>query len=158
MTRFEGQVWVALGIGICLYAYTMDLGTFHDPGVGFVAFAAGIFLIVVGILLIASSRELTRKSPEEIAHEDPTPGPLLQTRVFRITYTVALLIMYGLFLDYLGYVLATFAMMYGLFFDRSRRSLVVIPLGAAFLTTGITYLVFEVWFQSQLPHGIFPWW
>jgi uncharacterized membrane protein len=136
----------------------MGLGTFHDPGVGFVAFATGIFLIVVGTLLVASSRERTRKSPEEIAHRNPIPGSVMETRVFRITYTVALLVIYGLFLDYLGYVLTTFAIMFGLFFDRSRRSLVAVPLGAAFLTTGITYLVFEVWFQSQLPHGIFPWW
>jgi uncharacterized membrane protein len=156
--RFEGQVWVALGIGICLYAYTMDLGTFRDPGVGFVAFAAGIFLIVVGILLAASSRKTTRKSPEESAQRNPISGSLMQTRVFKITYTIALLIIYGLLLDYLGYVLTTFAVMFGLFFDRSRRNPVAVPLGAAFLTTGITYLVFEVWFQSQLPHGIFPWW
>lgn len=157
MKRMEGQAWVALGIGICLYAYTMDLGTFRDPGVGFVAFATGVFLVVVGILIAASSRGPTRKPAGETAHRNPIPGSLMETRVFKIAYSVALLVVYGLLLDYLGYVLTTFGIMFGLFFDRSRRSL-AIPLGAAFLTTGITYLVFEVWFQSQLPHGIFPWW
>ena len=157
MKRFEGQAWVALGIGVCLYAYKMDLGTFRDPGVGFVAFGTGIFLMTVGILLVGGSREPMQKPPEEIGRKSPTAGSLMLNRTFKASYTVALLLLYALFLNHLGYVLTTFAIMFCLFFDLSRCRLAV-PLLAAFLTTGITYLVFEVWLQSQLPRGIFPWW
>lgn len=157
MKNVEGQTWIVLGIGICLYAYRMDLGTFQDPGVGFVAFVTGIFLAAVGILLIAFSGEPIKKSPGEIGCENPASGSLILTRTFKVSYTVALLVIYAFVLNHLGYVLTTFAIMFGLFFDLSKRRFAV-PLWAAFLTTGITYLVFEVWLKSQLPRGIFPWW
>ncbi len=80
--------------------------------------------------------------------------------VFLILFTVAVLLGYGVFLENLGYNITTFLVMWALFYlfyDRGKRRLLFSAL-ASLAATGITYVVFEGWLRSQLPHGIFPWW
>ncbi len=156
-TSIESAVWIVFGLGVCLYAYLMGLGTFKEPGVGFVAFAAGLFLMVIGVLLRASPPEEGQDGWKQQKHEGTETVPFLRTKTFKLIYTVALLVAYAVLLNPLGYLITTFLVMFGLFLDPGRRRFAV-PVGAAFLSTAITYAVFETWLQSQLPRGVFPWW
>ncbi len=150
----EGPAWLLIGVIISAWSYRTGLGTFKEPGVGFVAFASGLFVIAVGALVTVFKRPRVQKSRTV---SEPTHISFLESAPFKLTYTLALLVFYALLLNFLGYIITTGIVLFGLFFDPSRRRWAG-ALFASFLSVAVTYLVFEVWLKSQLPRGIFPWW
>jgi hypothetical protein len=164
LKALEGPAWIIIGIAICLYAYKMGLGSFREPGAGFVAFVTGLFLMLMGALIVMGRKRGLQRIPKDEKREVPayrqagndSEGSFLGSPAFKLAYAVALLLVYALFLDHLGYVLTTFLVMFGLFYDPGRHRF-GLALTAAFLSAGMTYVVFEMWLHSQLPRGIFPW-
>jgi hypothetical protein len=150
----EGPVWLLIGVIISAWSYKTGLGTLREPGVGFVAFASGVFIMAVGAFVIVFKRPPAHKTETESKQTSPS---FLESAPFKLTYTLALLVLYALLLDLLGYIVTTCIVLFGLFFDPSRRRWAG-PVFASLLSVAITYLVFEVWLKSQLPRGIFPWW
>ena len=158
MKAFEGPAWIIIGIGICLYAYKMGLGSFREPGAGFIAFVTGLFLMLMGALVVMGRKRIPQRVPKdkmrEIRNSETSfPG----SPAFKFAYGVALLLLYALLLEPLGYILTTFLVMFGLFYDPSRRRS-GLAFTASLLSTGMTYVVFEMWLHTQLPRGVFPWW
>jgi hypothetical protein len=150
----EGPVWLFIGVIISAWSYRTGLGTFTEPGVGFVAFACGLFIVAVGALVTVFRRPEQQKV--EVAPAT-TRARFLESAPFKLTYTLGLLLFYALFLNLVGYIVTTFVVLFGLFYNPSGRRWAG-PLLASFLSVAFTYLVFEVWLKSQLPRGIFPWW
>jgi putative tricarboxylic transport membrane protein len=150
----EGPVWLLFGVIVTAWSYRTGLGTFKEPGVGFVAFASGLFIMAIGALVTVFRRPQAQQIKTV---SERTRQPFVESALFKLTYTLALLVFYALFLDILGYIVTTGVVLFGLFFDPARRRWVQ-PFLAALLSVAVTYLVFEVWLKSQLPRGIFPWW
>jgi len=149
----EGIAWVIVGGLISLLSWRIDLGNFHEPGPGFVAFASGISLVIIGAVMIISRFAAKRSS--EGGHGSARKG--WWSFGLRPAHAVLLLIGYGLVLQTLGYLVTTFLAMFGLFYDRgSNRFLPSVV--ASILTVVSTYLIFETWLRVQLPRGILPWW
>jgi putative tricarboxylic transport membrane protein len=149
----EGIVWAVIGGLICLLSWRIDLGNFHEPGPGFVAFAAGVSLVIIGAVMIFSWFA-ARRSIEGRSGSDPRRW---WSFGFRPAHAILLLIGYGLVLQTLGYLVTTFLAMLGLFYDRGSNRFFPSVL-ASLLTVVSTYLIFETWLRVQLPRGIFPWW
>ncbi len=150
----EGPVWLLIGVIISAWSFRTGLGSFKEPGVGFVAFASGLFIMAVGALVTIFRRPKAQKVG---AASGQTHSRFLESAPFKLTYALVLLVFYALLLDFLGYIITTFVVLFGLFFDPVGRRWAG-PLLASFLSVAVTYLVFEVWLRSQLPRGIFPWW
>ncbi len=139
------------GAGIGFLAWKFRVGSFQEPGPGFVAFFSGLFLLGIGLVMFFSG------AFSKIS-DRPDFGQVFQNISWsRLAYTMALLLGYALFLNTLGYILTTFLAMWGLFLDWKKSSLVSSCL-SSLLTTAVTYLVFEVWLHCQFPRGLFPWW
>ena len=149
----EGMVWILIGGAICLLSWRIGLGSFRDPGAGFVAFASGVSLVVIGVIMALQKVSLKRASDTGRG----SAGFLRHPRWFRLVYTLGLLVGYGLMLNTLGYIVSTCFIMFGLFYDRGTNRFLPSVL-ASILTVGLTYLIFETWLRVQLPRGIFPWW
>ena len=150
----EGPAWVLIGAIITAWSYRTGLSTFKEPGVGFVAFASGLFIMAVGALVTVFRRP---QQQETGAVSGTTDARFLESAPFKLTYTLGLLLLYALFLNLLGYIVTTFVVLFGLFYDPVGRRWAG-PLLASFLSVAVTYLVFEVWLRSQLPRGVLPWW
>ncbi len=146
-----GFGWVILGSLICFLAWRVRLGTFSEPGPGFIAFGAGSFLCVVGIIMLLSGLVSPASTEERVPWDRLFPRGVR----LRLAYTVLLLFLYTMFLDKLGYVIGTFLLMWGLFLNWERPRWVT-SMVASLVTVGVTYLVFEVWLHCQLPRGILP--
>jgi hypothetical protein len=158
LKAFEGPAWIIIGVAICFYAYKMGLGSFREPGAGFIAFVTGLFLVLMGALIVMGRK----RGPQKIPADDKkkvrkTEASFLGTPAFKLAYAVALLLTYAALLDHLGYILTTFLVMFGLFYDPARRRL-CLAFTASLISTGMTYVVFEMWLHTQLPRGVFPWW
>ncbi len=149
--RLEGWVWMMGGAAICFLAWKFRIGAFREPGPGFVALFSGLFLSGVGLVMVFSGT-FSRISGRVVF------GQVFRNiSWYRLAYTMGLLLGYALFLNTLGYILTTLLVMWGLFLDWKKRSLVSSFL-TSLLTTAVTYLVFEIWLHCQFPRGLLPWW
>ncbi len=149
----EGIVWIGIGFIICVLALQFDLGTFHQPGPGFVALLTGLFIAAIGVAMIVA-RAMSKGRPDK-GHG--TYEPFRVNAWPRLVYTTALLLAYIILIEPLGFVLTTFLLMFGLFFDYEKRNYAWSFLFAV-VTSLASYLVFEVWLRCQLPSGLVPWW
>jgi hypothetical protein len=153
--KYEAIFWIALGAFICFLGWRIKIGNFHGPGPGFFALIAGLALIIIGALMFLSKTvSKTEGETRAGAHDVNPAGHVLKKR---LVPTMALLVGYAAFLNLLGYILCTFLVMWGLFYDWGKNRLLNTFL-ASLATTVVTYLIFEAWLRTQLPRGIFPWW
>lgn len=154
--KIEGFFWLVIGIIICVLGWKIDIGSFREPGSGFIAFILGLAISVLGLLMVLSEIYSTDfRGAGPVSRQAFRGAP-----VFRLLYTAGVLLGYGLFLETLGYNVTTLLVMWALFclFYEKGKNRLVSSFLASLATTGVTYLVFEVWLRSQLPHGILPWW
>jgi len=151
--KIEGFSWLGIGAVICFLAWKVHLGSFQEPGPGFVAFVSGLFISIVGLIMVLS-QVLSR-----VSSDDGFDLGLAFRNIswLRLGYTMVLLFGYAVFLNTLGFILTTFLVMWGLLYDRKKNNWALSFLTSAVII-GVSYLVFEVWLRSQLPRGIFPWW
>lgn len=154
MRTFEGPSWIIIGVAICLYAYKMGLGSFREPGAGFIAFVTGLFLLLVGAFMFTGKKGVLQRIPKKEKREIRNS----ESPAFRLVYGVALLFLYALLLEHLGYILTTILVMFGFFYAMGSRHLFGLAFTAAIVSAGMTYIVFEIWLHTQLPRGLFPWW
>jgi putative tricarboxylic transport membrane protein len=150
--KAEGLFWLGIGVTMCGLAWRINLGSFHEPGPGFIGFVTGVFISSIGLVLFLSE-VLSRVVPDEsgVLNQAFQHVPWL-----RLFYTMTLLIIYALLLNTLGYIISTFLLMWGLFHDWEKNRWASSFL-ASLVTVGVTYVIFEVWLHCQFPRGIFPW-
>jgi hypothetical protein len=149
--RGEGFLWLGIGILICLLARRTGIGLVTEPGPGFIALAAGLFMAGVGLVMIFTAL----LAAASIRNKGDFARVLGSISWFRVLSTLGLLFAYAFLLDRLGYILTTFLVMWGLFFDWEKKNLFVSIL-LALLTTGSSYLFFEKLLLVRFPGGIWP--
>jgi hypothetical protein len=153
--RTDGLVCVGLGILICLLSSRIRIGSFHDPGPGFISLLSGLSLNVIGLIMVSVKSFITRPQPANSDKKEAPSHPASSKA--RFLGMVLLLFAYVFFLERAGYILCTLLVMWGLFYDWGKNRLLRGFL-ASLVTTAVTYLVFETWLHTQLPRGLFPWW
>lgn len=151
--EIEGIFWMALGLAVCYLAWRAHLGTFQEPGPGFVAFITGAFLFALGVIMLVSH---AFANPQGDDGFDPVAA-FRRVPVLKLGYTVGLLVAYAVLLGALGYLVTTFLLMWGLLYDREKGNWITTTL-SSLLIVASSYIVFEVWLKSQLPRGVLPWW
>jgi len=133
------------GAIICWEARKLDMGRIVKPGPGFFPFWLGMAMVIVSLALIIQFRRAKA--------EGPTPGLWKGLRWEKILYTLSALLFYAFFLEFLGYIIATFLLMFFLFraIEGQRWSVVIF---GSIVTSLVTYSLFKLWLQVQLPVGL----
>ena len=150
--RVGGLIWVGLGIALCIESAGLGLGKIRHPGAGFLPFLSGALLALLGLSLALSN--LSKRS----AQNERARGQKIWEIGYWEGYGLPLLVLlallgYILVLNVLGFLLTTFLWLFFLFkLGDPKRWLM--PFIAAISTVIISYLVFGVWLQLQLPKGI----
>ena len=149
--RGEGFLWLAVGGFICFVAGRTGIGVVKEPGPGFIALAAGLFMVGVGVIMILTA--LVATGP---IRDKARPGRLLGlVSSARVIYTLGLLFVYAFLLGRLGHILTTVLVMWGLFYDWEKKNYAV-SLLLSVLVAGISYLFFEKLLMVQFPRGVWP--
>jgi putative tricarboxylic transport membrane protein len=138
--------WVAFG-GLFVVE-SLRLGQMKDgvPGPGFLSLLAGIALILLSLSVLISA--LFPKEKAVSSSISPDPGSLK-----RLLFALVAMFAYGLVMNILGYLLTTFIFM--LFMSRLiepkgwRTALIM-----ALVTSVLTYIIFVVLMEVQLPRGL----
>lgn len=148
MKRYDvycGVFWVLFGLfvsGVSLL--DLGLGSFSHPDPGLFPFLIGMIMSLVALASIISAMAAGRK--------DPAFGkwPLFSGN---IPITIAVLCVYALVLEYLGYLVSTSILLLYLFkFSASRNWRMSLLMTIAVMS--VSYYFFVVLLQSQLPGGI----
>jgi hypothetical protein len=139
--------WMTLAGWVCFGAVRLKVGSFSDPGSGFLPFWVGALL---GVLALAHFFNITLAKPQMKGYESPWANVKWRNGV----YVIIALLLYTFLLPRLGYILDTFLLMLFLFSLLGRQKWWIVILGTL-LIIGITYLVFKIWLLVQFPAG---WW
>jgi putative tricarboxylic transport membrane protein len=138
--------WFVIGIGIALTSLKYGLGTFHQPGPGFITFLAGGILTFLSLALFFSS-----------LGKEETHGGLRDLwaglEIGKVLYVITLLVIYILVLRPLGFLISTFILLFLLFRVKGTYRLKPIFLMSFLVTVG-SYIIFEIWLKAQLPKGV----
>ena len=84
---------------------------------------------------------------------EPAPGLWKGRQWGKIIYILGALSLYAFFLEFLGYLISTFLLMFFLFRAVEKQKWPVVILGSL-STSLLTYGLFKIWLQVQLPVGL----
>lgn len=142
--RAAAAVLLAFGLIALEEARKLRFGSIAKPGPGFFPVVlAAAFSLVCLVLLVNAIRARDAEAVSGVRLAWP-----------KIVATMAALFVYALVLELLGFVVATFALLL-FFFKALERQRWVTALAGSLATAFVTYLVFKVWLNVQLPAG--PW-
>ena len=140
--RWTGIFFLLLSAYVCGESLRLELGNMHSPGPGFISFGSGLILGLMAMGLVIGAFLKEGGSGEGFQN--------------RKSVILVILSLFGflLILDTLGFILSTFLfVVFLLKFVEERRWF--FSLGVAGLTAGISYCIFGILLQAQLPQGIF---
>ncbi len=143
-------VWLALAVFIIAESMRIGIGGFRNPDAGLFPIFNAVLLALFSLLLLGDSIFRRREKGEKaVWPKDINWKNLL--------LTLAALLVYALILEKAGYVLTTF--LFILFLSRAiEPQKWTVAFAGALATAGLSYLIFEVWLQTQLPDGVvFTW-
>jgi putative tricarboxylic transport membrane protein len=143
MERINGLVVFLLAFLIFWQGRGLSVGSLHAPGPGF--FPA----LIAGVLVVLSLVLMARGGKGE-GEEAPVTG----SSIFRMLLVFLALICYFLLLEYLGFVIISFLLMFFLFVWVGRQKWYM-ALASAVVCIALAFLLFEVLLKSNLPRGVF---
>lgn len=143
--RIAAIFFLVIGIFFALYARSVEIGSWNEPGPGFLPFWSGLTLslLSIALLLASSARKAWAVRPSFFILSDSWK---------RVLATFLALIAYNLLLNPLGFTLMTFlflAFLVKFIFPQTwTRTLLVAVLGSF-----VARLLFINFLETQLPKG-----
>jgi len=139
-----GLIWLALGIGITIEAIHLGLGELRFPGIGFMAFLIGISLGFSGFILTVFKTVKGKREDDKIWAGQNWKN---------VVIPLITLLIYIALLETLGFLIATFLLIFLLFkITTSKRWFS--PLLTSLIVVLLSYLLFFVWLKIPLPKGV----
>jgi putative tricarboxylic transport membrane protein len=136
---------VGIGTIFCVSALHLGIAKPSAPGPGLIPLGAAVLLILFSLGTMVEAA-LTSK------HKQASPI-ILGERSWAVFLVLVVLFLYALFMNRLGFVVATFLALTCLF-RLSEGQTWRIALGASVLTTLVTYLLFAYALGVSLPQGL----
>ncbi len=138
-------ILIALGSIFCIASLRLGMGQINAPGPGFVPFIGGAILILFSLFVILFETKYENRCKTE------SKSPVKQQAKV-ILFILVPLFVYALVMDLLGFIVATFVIMFYLFKAPQRQSW-RFALGASLLTLALTYFLFDYFLKVNLPKG-----
>ena len=139
-------LWLLFSVIVCIESYKLNIGTLHNPGPGFYPFSIGLTLILFSLIVLLSSIFLQK----EEASQEKTGE---KSNIKDILLVVISLFLYAIVYEHLGFVLSTFLFIIFILKIIERKKWPV-AISFAFFTAAISYVVFNLWLNANLPKGI----
>jgi len=136
--------WIVVGLLACYGAIRLGLGSVTEPGAGFIFFWSGLILVLLSLIVFADAVRSSADTPREMGEMDWT----------KIALVLLSLLLYGFFLERLGFVLMTFVLVTFLLACIESTNWFR-SLGVASAAALASYAIFELWLKIRLPKGIF---
>ena len=139
-----GVFWLGIGAYVIHAGHDMGLGGLHEPGPGFAFYWVGILMCALSASIIGQA----------LLVGGPTLASLWAgTRWGKVLAVVALLLVYGVAFEPIGFIVCTVALLLALmwFVDPVRWwAAILVACGS---TAGV-WLALTKWLKIQLPAGV----
>jgi len=141
--RLSGLIIFVLGACIFWQGRHLSVGTLSEPGPGFFPdlLAAALLILSLSLILQKGSKKLKEAAPSRRSYS-------------RVIVTLTGLFGYFFFVEKLGFVITSFLLMNSLFIGFGSHKWYRALMGAV-LSTGMAYVLFQLFLKSQLPVGMF---
>jgi putative tricarboxylic transport membrane protein len=144
--RISSLTLLFLAICICIGSSRYPLGSWHDPGPGFLPLITGILLGGLSIILFIQVQKGDLQRPKESAYP-------------RHKYKNSIIILGALFgyavtLEILGFLLCTFLLLVLLFRGVIETQKWLLTIGESAVVSFSAYVLFDLCLKAQLPKGI----
>jgi sterol desaturase/sphingolipid hydroxylase (fatty acid hydroxylase superfamily) len=142
----SGAFWFIFSVFISYESYHLGLGSLHQPGPGSFFFLTGIVTALLSLTILL--RSLKMRTPEE------TKAAAFKKRgVAKIIPVLLSLFLYAMLMERLGFLIVTLLLFIFILrmIEKKKWWLTIL---VSLIVTAISYLIFEVGLQSQLPKGI----
>ncbi len=139
-------VLLAFGLLALTQARGLRFGSVVSPGPGFFPLCLAAAFSLVSLALVVRALRAPAGEPARTSGADRA-GRL------KVVGTLGGVLVYALVLEWLGFLLATFALLL-FFFTALQRQRWLVALGGSVATALLTYLVFKVWLGVNLPAGL----
>lgn len=145
--RIASIFFLFVGVFFALYARTVEIGTFTEPGPGFLPFFGGLTLTAMSLALLLGTfiRKMVEVNLSFFPQRDSWK---------RVLAVFLSLIVYNLLLQHLGFTLTTFlfiGFLVRFIFPQSMKKTLVV----AILSALGARLLFINFLETQLPKGFF---
>jgi putative tricarboxylic transport membrane protein len=141
MERISSLIAFLIGLLIAWQASKLRMGGFHKPGPGLFPLILGLILILLSLILLIQSRRPGSR-PFSFG-ENPK----------RISMVCGSLLAYVAILEYAGFLLSSFLLIFFLFVVLGEYTLKRAAL-TALAATAVAYLLFDVLMKSPLPKSL----
>lgn len=139
--------WIGLGLFVMFFSYQLDLGSFHNPGPGFMPFLLGFFLCIISFCFLL---QFLRKKEDRggAAAVNEAQG---QINFGKLCIVLASLFAYPLLFEPLGFLITTLLILISLFRSMNNRWSSVLL--ASVITALVSYFIFT-YLGIRFPKGI----
>ncbi len=144
--RVSGIFWLIIGLVLSVWSTRYQIGSFAQPGPGFLPLILGLLLIFLSLVLLAKAKKTS--PPTETAKPSST------ARWGKVVYTVIILLATTFVFERIGYMITVFLLMLLLMQAGGLRSWKKVLLIAFGTILGV-YIVFVLLLQQPLPRGFF---
>jgi putative tricarboxylic transport membrane protein len=146
--QFSSLFWFLVGMAVTVWSYRLGLGTLTNPGPGFLPFWCALILSGLSCLVFFHRRFATTEGEtRKLRHLWQGVGWV------KGIYVVLALLAYTLLFTTLGYLLSTIALLLFLFKTIEPQKWTV-AVGGAILASLVSFVVFALWLDVQLPRGV----
>jgi putative tricarboxylic transport membrane protein len=150
--RVPALFFLVFSLFVCQQSVGMDLGTFRQPGPGFLSFSAGAVIGILAFWFLIQST-ISKGSRGKAGPSEDREGTLAKTRPLLICLA---LFGYVIVFNWLGFVLSTFLFVLCVFPVAEPQRWWRVVMKATLITIG-NYVVFVVWLGVDLPKGVLGW-
>lgn len=136
--------WFAVAFYVCLGAYKLGFGTFHEPGPGFIFMLSGLFLAILSAIDLLKT--LIKKTEINRLMWSGLRWP-------KVILILISLVAYHYFFVLMGFILSTFLLMLFLFkaVEPTKWWVAII---STLITTLAVYIIFDVLLSIPFPKGV----
>ena len=149
MKKFDAVfylVWIGLSLFVMFFSYKLDIGALRHPGPGLLPFYVSALILIISLSLLLRY-VLKKRDKDETLKEDRG-----RIAFWKVAIVVISLIFYGLFLEKLGFLIATFVLVNILFKTAGMKKWSFTLMGSV-LTVLATYFLFT-YLGLNFPKGI----
>ena len=144
-----------IGFSVLIFAASLKLGTgdHQNPGPGFMALLASALLFFLSLAVFIKNLRISRRK-DQGDQEEENASRITWERLKKPIILGTALVVYSLILEGVGFVIATFLLMFVMIVTyepkKWYRDLLI-----AVLLASMSFFIFDRWLQVQLPAGLF---
>jgi putative tricarboxylic transport membrane protein len=147
LDRWSALFWLGISVAVCVHSVSLGVGSFREPGIGFLFFWGSAALGVLSLVLL--SKTYLGQKKDRLEQQGSSLGGIRWSTVGAVTLA---LVTYALIFEPLGALLSTAIFMAFLMraIEAKRWTIVVI---VALVSALSIHVLFRVLLHVRLPAG-----